>query len=63
MSVLDQRVDQLHHVTSQMRRAPTFGAFLWLEQQRMRLQRALRDEMDDLQRLSQGWVYVPPRVR
>lgn len=64
MSVIDQRTDQLNDITARMRQAPTFGAFLKLQYDRHQLQTQLRGERDELARLAQGWVFVPPsRVR
>lgn len=63
MSVLDQRTDQLTDLSTRMKKAPTFGHFLQLQYEHFRLQAQLRGEHAELVRLTQGWVFVPPRVR
>lgn len=63
MSVIDQRSEQLSKIHSEIKRAPTFGAFLQLQQRKATLEVAMQEEWAGLAKLAQGWVFVPPRTR
>lgn len=63
MSILDKRAEQLHVLDRRSHEAQTFCGWLNLEQEKEVLAEALRSEYTAVNRLAQGWTFIPPSTR
>ena len=61
MTILDKRAEKLHHLQQQSLVVQTMSGWVNLEQEKHVLREELRAEYIQVNRLAQGWTFIPPR--
>lgn len=60
MTVLDKRSEEMSVLDARISAAPTMRAWLNLVQEKHVLGEQLRGDLAHVNRLAQGWTYIPP---
>lgn len=58
--VIDRTVDHLRDLNERIAQAKTFGEALVLQGDKERLEKTLKASLNEINRFTRGWHYMPP---